>query len=94
MTARSQKFQKRGICTCLVKKIQFGKISAQRLVITAEKVWSHCKTLIKRLHTLELQFIQFRVSSFLSCSIMAGQKVKNTCRETRKKETFLWKAKI
>ena len=41
MTARSQKFQKRGICTCLVKKIQFGKISAQRLVITAEKVWSH-----------------------------------------------------
>jgi hypothetical protein len=32
---------KRGICMCLVKKIQFGKISAQRLVITAEKVWSH-----------------------------------------------------
>ena len=32
---------KRGICTCLVKKIQFGKISAQRLVITAEKIWSH-----------------------------------------------------
>jgi hypothetical protein len=30
-----------GIGTCLVKKIQFAKISAQRLVITAEKVWSH-----------------------------------------------------
>jgi hypothetical protein len=42
MTARSQKFQKRGICTCLVKKIQFGKISAPRLVITAEKALSHC----------------------------------------------------
>ena len=37
---------KHGICTCLVKKNQFGKISAQRLVITADKVdlviWSLC----------------------------------------------------
>jgi hypothetical protein len=32
---------KRGICKCLLKKIEFGKILAQRLVITAEKVWSH-----------------------------------------------------
>ena len=37
-----------------------------------------------RLKTLELQFIRFRVSSFLSCSIISGQKVKNICRETRK----------
>jgi hypothetical protein len=42
MTARSQKFQNTEFAR-LVKKIQFGKISAQRLVITAEKVWSHCR---------------------------------------------------
>jgi hypothetical protein len=33
--------RKRRICT-FGKKIQFGKISAQPLVIIAEKVWSHC----------------------------------------------------